>query len=187
MPGTAGRRWDQAGCFAVFSHLLRLHRSRSLVTYWDRHGEASGSNRAGRSSGIQSSERCVNCSVCGFPDHAFVSRRGSSVGMLNVAVGETLTGQDALPRRRLRAWPTPRCFRLPPRPASGLVPLVRRVPPPALAARSASAPQPQLSGRVRPHPGLAPPVPPRLPGPGDDSAFLRSPSFLAGRRRFWAC
>lgn len=100
------------------------------------------------------------------------------VGMLPVAVGDAPAGEDASPspaggpggrpgwRVALSLW-------------LGACPGRTR---PALASRSASAPQPQLSA-VRATPELgAPCPPPRLPGPGAHAAFLHPPLFLTVHR-----
>lgn len=161
---------DQAGDLARFhvSCVVTGSRSIRLTDRWGRHVTTSSYRRA-RCSRDTNSRNAVSAAqfVASQATRSFLS---FLVGMLPVAVRDAPAGEDASPSPA-GEWPCP----------SGSVRVPGRTRP-ALASRSASAPQPQLSA-VRATPELgAPCPPPRLPGPGAHAAFLHPPLFLTVHR-----
>lgn len=169
---------DQAGDLARFhvSCVVAGSWSIRLTDRWGRHVTTSSYRRARCSRDTNSRNAGVRCSVRGLPGHPFipvVPRRNAARGCRGRAsrrgrLPQPCRGPGGRPgwRVALSLW-------------LGACPGRTR---PALASRSASAPQPQLSA-VRATPELgAPCPPPRLPGPGAHAAFLHPPLFLTVHR-----
>lgn len=169
---------DQTGDLARFhvSCVVTGSWSIRLTDRWGRHVTTSSYRRARCSRDTNSRNAGVRCSVRGLPGHPFipvVPRRNAARGCRGRA---SRRGRLPQPRRGPGGRPG---WRVALSLWLGACPGRTR---PALASRSASAPQPQLSA-VRATPELgAPCPPPRLPGPGAHAAFLHPPLFLTVHR-----